>query len=319
MRSFVKAVCLATALVILSLFAVSCSARDKDTVMKMGGYEVRYDLYRFAALSEKKAFSADTETDAGLEEKIRKGAIDYLRTLYAILSLAADNGIHPDDLAIEDSVNRIFATDEEAAGGKSELLASLKEEGLTEDAYRFLARVSVISDELYYALLNSGQIDTDEDHVRAFIEGDGCVRVKQILITTDGRTDEAAYAMALRVRELAADGADFEKLISEYGEDMKMFGSSAGYYLMRGVTYLPFEEAAFSLAVGEVSEVVKTSAGYSVIKRYEKDGDYIKNHFDSLAEDYYDSVYSLMREERAAELEIEYEALYDNINVLSLD
>ncbi len=322
----VKAIAFFTALIILAAAFSGCSSKDSSVVMKLGGIDVRYDVFRFAVLTERSALESKYGEDAfsdgasdELKEELRSGTVEYLKGIYAILSLCSDHGIGPDDPAIVDEANGLRASDVASAGGEKEFLSSIREAGMNEYVYTFIIKAGVMNDELYYALLNSGAIESDETRVKELLESDECVRVKQILVTTKNRTDEHARELAEEARALAAGGADFDELISRYGEDMNMFGSTQGYYLMRGVMYREFEDAAFALGIGEVSEVIKTSAGYSVIIRLEKDEDYMKNHFDSLAEDYYAAQFSLICEERAESLGITDSDVFDNTDILSVN
>ena len=314
----VKAIAfLSVIFVLAAVFSACGGTKDSTVVMKLGGIDVRYDVYRFAVLTERAALEEKYGEDLSAEQ-LRAGVVNYLKGIYAVLSLAADRGLFPDDPAIAESAKSARAADVAAAGGESEFLASIREAGMNEYVYGFIAKASALDDELYYAMLNSGDLVSDEASVRAFLESEECVRVRQVLVTTDNRTDERAAEIAREVRALAADGADFDELISRYGEDMNMFGSTQGYYLMRGVMYREFEDAAFALGVGEVSEVVKSPAGYSVIKRLEKDADYMKNHFDKLTEDYCEAQYSLACEERAGTLEVTDSSVFDQADILSV-
>ena len=65
--------------------------------------------------------------------------------------------------------------------------------------------------------------------------------------------------------------AEIDALIEQYGEDLYMFNNPDGYYIIRGNRWEAFEDAAFSLDVGEFSEVVETEAGFSILMRYEKE------------------------------------------------
>ncbi|MBQ7475271.1 MAG: peptidylprolyl isomerase [Clostridia bacterium] len=326
MKIIKKGALLLAAVFLFSLAAVGCGTKKDASVMKLGGIDVRYDVYKFAVLTERKTLETKYGKDAlsgevpdEIKKELRDGAIDFLRNIYAVLSLAPEYGVTEDAPAVVDSANRVRLSDVAAAGGEKEFLALIGEEGMTDEVYSFITRASVVSDELYYAMINQGAINSDEGFVRAFLEGDGCVRVKQVLVKNDERSDEEAKKLAEKVAGLAASGADFDELISEYNEDMSMFGGSQGYYLMRGVMYREFEDAAFSLDVGEASGVVRTPAGYSVIKRYEKDESYMNNHIESLKKDYFASVFALRLEERAASLEITDSALLDRTDDLSLN
>ena len=322
-----KAIAFFIAVVISAAAFSGCSSGDSAVVMKLGGIDVRYDVFRFAVLTERSALESKYGADVfekpegvsdEIKEELRSGALDYLKNIYAILSLAAAHGMSPNDPVIVDAANKTRAASVEEAGGEREFIASIREAGMNDYVFSFISKAAALSDELYYAMLNSGEIESDEAKVKEFLESDGCIRVKQVLVTTENRTDVRAMEIAEEVRSLAAEGADFDELISHYGEDMNMFGQTQGYYLMRGVMYREFEDASFALDVGEVSGVIETPAGYSVIKRFEKDGEYMKNHFDELSEDWFDAQFSLAREERAGSLEITDSDLYEKTDVLSI-
>jgi peptidyl-prolyl cis-trans isomerase C len=100
------------------------------------------------------------------------------------------------------------------------------------------------------------------------------VAARHILISTEGmETDEAveeARSRAQDVRQELEDGADFAELAKEKSEgpsasrggDLGTFG--------RGQMVGPFEEVAFALEEGEISDVVKTRFGFHVIQVTEK-------------------------------------------------
>lgn len=74
---------------------------------------------------------------------------------------------------------------------------------------------------------------------------------------------------ALAVLERLDKGEKFARLARELSIDSgsaKRDGSLG--YFGRGKMVKQFEEAAFSLAVGQVSQPVKTEFGYHVIKRF---------------------------------------------------
>ena len=73
---------------------------------------------------------------------------------------------------------------------------------------------------------------------------------------------------ALDIHERINKGEKFGKLAKELSIDSgsaKRDGSLG--YFGRGVMVKPFEEAAFKLQVGEVSEPIKSEFGYHLIKR----------------------------------------------------
>ncbi|MEX2583344.1 MAG: peptidylprolyl isomerase [Gemmatimonadota bacterium] len=119
------------------------------------------------------------------------------------------------------------------------------------------------------------EVDTvfDEAEVqrRWALEGPGAeISARHILLrlppnATDAQRDSVEQlADALRGR--AAGGESFEDLAREYSEDpgSAARGGDLGFF-SRGRMVQPFEEAAFALEAGEVSEVVETPFGYHII------------------------------------------------------
>jgi hypothetical protein len=84
--------------------------------------------------------------------------------------------------------------------------------------------------------------------------------------------DAEALALANELRERILAGEDFAALAAAYSDDpgSAANGGDLGWF-GRGRMVAPFEDAAFSLEVGEVSEPVKTDFGYHLIKVTEKD------------------------------------------------
>jgi hypothetical protein len=86
------------------------------------------------------------------------------------------------------------------------------------------------------------------------------------------RTDAEAQALAEEIRQRLLAGEDFATLAQEYSDDTGS-GAQGGDldWFGRGAMVAHFEEAAFSLEVGEISEPIKTQFGYHIIEVLEKD------------------------------------------------
>lgn len=105
------------------------------------------------------------------------------------------------------------------------------------------------------------------------------VRARHILISTmDNATqtplpeDKKAEAKK-KAEELLAKakgGADFAELAKEHSEDPGSKDNGGEYTFGRGRMVPEFENAAFSLNPGEISDLVETSYGYHIIKLEEK-------------------------------------------------
>jgi|SRR5579862_883508 len=112
------------------------------------------------------------------------------------------------------------------------------------------------------------------------------VKVSHILIKTplpgpDGKVDEKGVAEAQRRAEdllkQLKQGAKFEDLAKKYSEDpgSAKEGGSLGW-IGRGRTVPEFEKAAFSLPKGQISDLVKSSYGFHIIRVDDKQDAHMK-------------------------------------------
>ena len=112
------------------------------------------------------------------------------------------------------------------------------------------------------------------------------VKVSHILIKTplpgpDGKVDEKGAAEAQRraedlLKQLKA-GAKLEDLAKKYSEDpgSAKQGGSLGW-IGKGQTVPEFEKAAFSLPKGQISDLVKSSYGFHIIRVDDKQDAHVK-------------------------------------------
>ena len=119
------------------------------------------------------------------------------------------------------------------------------------------------------------QVDTvitDEELAAAFDEqrpGEE-IRASHILLSMAAGANEAQQdsirALAADIRDRARAGEDFASLAEEYSEDpgSAAEGGNLGFF-GRGMMVPPFEEAAFALELGEVSDVTESAFGLHII------------------------------------------------------
>ena len=322
---------LSAALLVTPLF--SCTDKNQndkknaETVLTIGGFDVPYEVYRCAVLTQRNSYESKYgdnvwtgDSAAQMKEELEDDVLAYLKNLYAVLSLGEDYNISKEDPVITEGLEAKRESDIQEYGNEDNFEDALALENMNDSVYRFLTSVSLVSDELYYAMINAGDINTDKEYVKNIIESDEFIRVKQVLISdTNGKSDAENREKAEKVLALAREGKDFDELVSEYSEDLYMFGNTHGYYMIKGVWHKEFENAAFKLEIGEISDIIKTDSGYSIIKRYEKEDDYMEQSFDTLAKSYYDSVFSVTRENRAEGLEIHTTELYESCDILTME
>ncbi|RAW06534.1 peptidylprolyl isomerase [Halomonas elongata] len=110
-------------------------------------------------------------------------------------------------------------------------------------------------------------------------------RVSHIMVRFgDQRTRQEAEARLEEVRQRLADGASFADLAAEYSDDTSTSdeGGDLGV-ISRGFFGEAFDEAAFSLGEGQVSDIVETDNGLHLIKVTELDRPSFEESRDRLA------------------------------------
>jgi len=105
------------------------------------------------------------------------------------------------------------------------------------------------------------------------------VRAKHILFSiSDLKTgmdydDDKKAEIKKNAEEVLAEikaGKDFDELMNKYSEDPGSKSNPNGYTFSKGQMVKPFEDASFSMDVGEISNLIETTFGYHIIKLEEK-------------------------------------------------
>ena len=130
-----------------------------------------------------------------------------------------------------------------------------------------------------YAVINVDQvrqtITVPEADITAFYQQNmpqyqtpAQVRASHILFKLEGKDEKAVQALADEVLKKAqAPGADFAALAKQYSEDDSNNTNGGDLdYFGRGRMVAEFEQAAFSMKAGEISNLVKTAFGFHIIK-----------------------------------------------------
>ncbi|HEY7059113.1 MAG TPA: peptidyl-prolyl cis-trans isomerase, partial [Vicinamibacterales bacterium] len=132
---------------------------------------------------------------------------------------------------------------------------------LTIDQEAMRAKVSVtgLQIERYYND-NLQQYQTPEQ-----------VRASHILLKTEGKDDAAVKKQAEEILAKIKSGADFAELAKKYSEDEGSAKKGGDLdYFGKGRMVPEFEQKAFSMQPGEVSDLVKSQYGYHIIKLVDK-------------------------------------------------
>lgn len=307
------AVCLCAVMLVGQL--VGCSSIDSKQSLKVvgesAGYDIRYGELRFVTLVVKDAmegeYGSDIWTDPDKTEQYRaeleERVLDKLRANYLILAACDAYGIDTSaDAAAEYADEQIDSLIESECGGKkSRYRDYLEENWLTDDFLRLSLRVSRLESGLYYTLLDNGYFTysgydstTGENDTPEFINyvmtSPDYAHTVHIYLRNDEGEDPAENLTDAEqiVRALRATAGYEQRLTimngyigsaknDDIGNDV-----GSGYYFTHGEMDEAYEQAAFSLAVGDVSDPFVFEDGYMVIMRLEPELDYVTNNVKTL-------------------------------------
>lgn len=94
------------------------------------------------------------------------------------------------------------------------------------------------------------------------------VRIRQLLFLKEAKDEELVKMEALTTRQSINTTEDFIKVIRSYSGDPNADGDLG--YFKQGELKKELEEVAFSLEVGQISEVIETTEGYYIIQLIDK-------------------------------------------------
>ncbi|WP_192930291.1 peptidylprolyl isomerase [Alkaliphilus pronyensis] len=258
------------AFVMLAVLLTGCSgdklsddaaAMVNGTEIPMEEYDKNLALFSYGYSSD--VLNRDDGSGLTLLDTIKDYVTDKLVLEVLIYEEAEKNDIKVTDEDIEEAFNGF----KEQMANDEILSNYMEENGITDEFIKdFLKKSQLVAK---YEVFYTENLEISDDEAKAFYEENPDlftteeVHAKHIVVSDQMLADE----LYLRTK----NGEDFQQLAKEYSEDptVEENGGDLGYF-PRGVMVKEFEDAAFSLQAGEISEPVESQFGYHIIKVEDK-------------------------------------------------
>lgn len=202
------------------------------------------------------------------QEKVQEIAVERIIARELIFQQALAEGVIANDEQIQQETAKVMQN----FPSEEEFYATLEKAGVDKESYYRMIRQDLSVNMLTDKKLEAAE-DASEEEIRAFYDEHpdkmvkpAMVQASHILVKADLENPEKPEAEIAQIKEKVDNGEDFASLAQEHsacpssakGGDLGFFGP--------GSMVKPFEEAAFALKPGEVSDVVPTQFGLHLIK-----------------------------------------------------
>ncbi|PKM87975.1 MAG: foldase [Firmicutes bacterium HGW-Firmicutes-12] len=230
-------------------------------------------------------------------------SLDLLITNEIVNQEADKQNISVSEEEIDTEMEEIY----EYYGGQEAVVQELATSGLTLEDLREDINMNTKLKKLLEKRITISEEDMKayfEENKDQFVEEEQ-VKASHILLDSEETAKE--------IKEKLAEGQDFSELAKTYSTDTsnKEYGGDLGYFT-RGKMVPEFDQAAFSLKEGEISEPIKTEFGYHIIlvvdKKDKQEANYDENKSavkDALLEQDMQTEYETWLAEKYSEYTIE--------------
>ena len=222
----------------------------------------------------------DIQKDTERFNAIKKDVLKNLITEKVLLAKAKKDTITVEDQQVDAALEERIQQMIQQLGSK-EKVEEYFGKGINriKSDYREELKKQLISQKVQQQNLSSVSVSRRE--VKRFYETmkdslpkmQNMVKIRHILmdVTSQGAAREKATKKLLDIRSKIEAGASFEDMAALYSEDPATArnGGDLGF-IEKGTLYQSFEEPAFSLQPGSISDVVETPIGLHLIKVVEK-------------------------------------------------
>lgn len=213
-------------------------------------------------------------------------------------------------------------------GGTAAYEAELKKNGLNDRLYLRLSEISILYGKLYEKMYaEGGAYAISEEKIKEGF-GQNAATVKHLYIKTinDDYTplnDTAIEEKRKLAEGLVADisaGADFDKLIGQYGEEPLMADNPSGYsFILGDLSDSTLETAVFELEDNAFSELIESAYGFHIVQRLAVSEEYISQNRARMADALSTENFYAILEEDVGAMTVVYLDEYSQISIDNLN
>lgn len=244
--------------------------KDQAAIVNGEGISLE-ELDEEVSLISDQMASSGQPIPAERKEEFRMQVLDSMISRKLLLDEAEERniGLSEEDVnARIDEIKAQFPTEEEYR-------TALAQQGLTEDRLRKDLKDNLVIQELLTREVEDKIVISDQE-ARGFYDENpeqflqpAQIQASHIILTLNENIGEDEKAdVRKRLEEIKSrieSGEDFAQVAEETSEGPSApRGGDLGYF-SRGQMVKPFEDAAFALDIGELSEIVETQFGYHLI------------------------------------------------------
>lgn len=271
---------------LMSLSLVACKQKDlNEAVADVNGTKITLGQYEFMLKMNKASVESTIGGAEGWEQKDQSGqtykdkyktlVLDQMINTELLAQNAEKEGIKVTDKEIQSSYNDLKTY----VNSDEQIKKSAEDLGISDDFLKEQAKLSLLiqkSQEKFYSeekVSDSEMKKYYDEHIDEYKKDE--VEASHILIkTTDDQNKPLPEADQKKAKEKAEKvlkevkaGGDFAELAKKYSQDPGSAeqGGSLGTF-GKGMMVKEFEDAAFGMEPGQVSNLVKTDFGYHIIK-----------------------------------------------------
>jgi len=300
-KRIISLICL---ILICAAILASCGRKAEETrvcVATVDGVDISAGTYAFYLELIKETIANVPEFNIVNEESWNTVEIDNQKAINFAKEKALDNLVKDTIQVAKAKEMGITLSDDDRAeiqsqkdkfafkyGGAEAFKEHLKVLGVSEDEFNTIFenftyvskyKEKVIAENADVSDVSDAEIKEEYDRlIETYYQNSINAKYLLIMFRPDGkteRTEEEAFELAKALYDRAAAGEEFETLVMKYSEDTAdVDNGGIGYQFVHKDNTMPleFDEAAYMLGVGEISEPVGTMTGYYIIKRYMPEG-----------------------------------------------